>query len=399
MPIRSHNPKKTSLRKGFKHFLLGDLEKRVRPSRTELQKAEKEKRKKGNSRPQAPASSSSSSSSAAKPSTSSKVARLTGLASETNLLPGASNPLLQSNFEIPGVQKQTFVATNDSSTDESDINAVHPQDQSQEQTLYHLRYRTLATSAPYSEPYSLPISEQDTQYTAPSFTSVTQASGLEPDTNDHFVLPEPTQTTPWTDFGFVLQYLLHRGCTDRLPSAPNIQSPLVPDYIQYLGVPSGPAWPSNMGQDVQQGLLPSNPYISSTSSSSAGQDSNLVKVTFDGGYSIYQVVELDCRWDFNFISQSSVDMLQRLHPMQVISFPPGIGRKTQCPNGGLVSIERILYVGVEFESHHLPFPPVRVYFVVYDDFGGEDGVHITLGQDWVNKIEQAYPQIGYQGQQ
>ncbi|KAI7761260.1 hypothetical protein LZL87_002075 [Fusarium oxysporum] len=358
MPVRSHYPKKISLRKSFKGLLRGPLEKRVRPSRTELQKVEKEKKQK--SRPQAPTSSSL----VAKPSTSSEVERLTAVASNKDLLPEVPNPL--------------WGATN---IDESNITAVDRQGQSQAQTFYPLEYNTLATSAPYSEPYLLPISEENRQCTAPSFTSsIIQASDLEFDINDSFLLPESTQTTSWT-----------------VLSAPSIQSPLVPDYTQDFGNPSSLAWSSNMGQDVQQGLPPPGPDVSS-SSSSAGQELNLVKATYDGGYSTRQVVEFDGRSNFNFIAQSFVDMLQRSSPIQVISLPPGIGRKTQCPSGALINIEQILYAGIEFESHHLPFPPTRVYFVVYDDFRGEDGVHMTLGRDWVNKIEQAGPQIGYQGQ-
>ncbi|KAI1045423.1 hypothetical protein LB505_006336 [Fusarium chuoi] len=391
MLVRSHYPKKKSLRKGFRSLLPGALEKRVK---------QKEKEK-GKSRPQASASSSSPSASVTKPSTSSEVQGLVALPSDTYLLPEAPNPLLESNIESPVVQKQIFIATNNSNIDESNVTTVDPQGQPQTRTLYPLEYNTLVTSALYSEPYSLPISEQDIQYTAPSFTSsITQASDLDFDINDSFPLPESTQTTPWTQFGLVIQYLLHPfNLTNILSSAPSIQSPLVPDYNQDFGVPSGPSWPSNMGQDVQQGLPPSAPYIPSPSPSpSAGQELSLVKFTFDGSYSTYQVVEFDCRWDFNFIAQSSVEILQRSYPMQVMSVPPGIGRKTQCPNGGLINIERILYAGIEFESHRLPFPPVRVYFVIYDDFGGENGVHMTLGRDWINKIEQACPQIGYQGQ-
>ncbi|KLO84140.1 uncharacterized protein LW93_928 [Fusarium fujikuroi] len=363
MIARSHYPKKKSLRKGFRSLLPGPLQKRVK------------QKEKGKSRPQA--SVSSASASAAKPSASSQVQGLKALASETYLLPEAPNPLLESNIESPVVQKQIFIATNNSNIDESNITSVDPQGQAQTRTLYPLEYNTLVTSALYSGSYSLPISGQDIQYTAPSFTSsITQASDLDFDINDSFPLQESSQT----QFG-----------------APSIQSPLVSDYSQDFGVPSGPSWPSNMGQDVQQGLPPSAPHVP-PSSSSAGQELSLVKFTFDGGYSTYQVVEFDCRWDFNFIAQSSVEILQRSYPMQVMSVPPGIGRKTQCPNGGLINIERILYAGIEFESHCLPFPPVRVYFVVYDDFGGEDGVHMTLGRDWVNKIEQACLQIGYQGQ-
>ncbi|KAM0077847.1 hypothetical protein ACKRZS_010187 [Fusarium odoratissimum] len=372
MPVRSHYPKKISLRKSCKGLLRERLQKRVRPSRTELQKLEKEKKRR--SRPQASASPSS----VAKPSTSSEAERLIAVASETNLLPEAPNALLGSNVESPGVQNQTLIAANNSNIDESNIIVVDPEGQSQAQTFCPLGYNTLATSAPYSEPYLLPISEENIQYTAPSFTSsITQVSGLETDINDHFLLSEPTQTTSWDDFG-----------------APSIQSPLV--HTQDFGNPSGLAWPLNMGQDVQQGLPPPAPDISS--SSSAGQELNLVKVTYDGGYSTRQVVEFDGRSNFNFIAQSYVDILQRSSPIQVISLPPGIGRKTQCPNGALINIEQILYAGIEFESHHLPFPPTRVYFVVYDDFRGEDGVHMTLGRDWVGKIEQAYPRVGYQGQ-
>ncbi|KAF5617084.1 hypothetical protein F25303_13371 [Fusarium sp. NRRL 25303] len=375
MLVRSQYPKKKSLRKGFRSLLPGPLEKRVK------QKAEKEKKEKAKSRPQA--SVSSSSASAAKPSTSPPVEGITALASKTYLLPEAPSPLLESNIKSPVIQKKIFIATNNSNIDESSITTVDPQGQPQTRALYPLDYNTLVTSALYSESYSLPISEQDIQYTAPSFTSsVTQASDLDLDINDSFPLPESTQTTSWTQFEF---------------GAPPIQSPLVPDYNQDFGVPSDPSWPSNMGQDVQQGLPPSTPCIPS-SSSSDGQELSLVKFTFDGGYSTYQVVEFDCRWDFNFIAQSFVEILQRSYPMQVMSVPPGIGRKTQCPNGGLINIERILYAGVEFESHRLPFPPVRVYFVIYDDFGGENGVHMTLARDWINKIEQACPQIGYQGQ-
>ncbi|PNP80859.1 hypothetical protein FNYG_05831 [Fusarium nygamai] len=389
MLVRSHYPKKKSLRKGFKSLLRGPLEKRVKPSRTELQKAEKEKREKekkekekekekGKSRTQASASSTSAS--AAKPSIPSEVERLIALTSEAHLLPEEPNPLLESNVESPVVQKQIFIATNDINIDESNITAIDPQGQSQARTLYPLEYNTLVTSTPYSEAFSLPIPEQDIQYTAPSFTSsITQASDLEFDINDSFTLPESTQTTSGTQFG-----------------APSIQSPLVPDYNQDFGNHSGLAWPSDMGQDMQHELPPSAPILSP--SSSAGQDLSLVKATYDGGYSTRQVVTFDGSLDLNFIAQSSVEILQRLSPIQVISVPPGIAKKTKCPNGALIEIEQILYACIEFESHHLPFPPTRPYFVVYNDFIGDDGIHITLGRDWVNKVEQACHQIGFQGQ-
>ncbi|KAF4493649.1 hypothetical protein FAGAP_10204 [Fusarium agapanthi] len=388
MLVRSHYPKKKSLRKGLKSLLRGPLEKRVKPSRTELEKVEKEKKKKkkekekGKARPRGSASSSSSSSSsstasAANPSIPSEVERLTGLASEPYLLPGALSPLLESNVETPGVQKQAFFATKDSNIGESNITAVDPRGQSQTRTLYPLEYNTLVTSAPYSEPYSLPISEQDYQYTAPSFTpSITQASYLEFDINDSFPLPESTQTTSWTQFG-----------------APSIHSPLVPDYTQDLGNHSGLAWPSDMGQDVQYELPPLAPIISS-SSSSAGQDLRLVKAKYDGGYSSHQVVTCDDSLDHSFIAQSSVEMLQHSFPIQVLSCPPGTNEKTKCPSGALIEIEQILYAWIEFESHRLPYPPTRLYFVVYNDFIGDDGIHITLGRDWVSKIEQACPQVG-----
>ncbi|KAF4959347.1 hypothetical protein FGADI_1791 [Fusarium gaditjirri] len=373
MPMRSHHPKKISLRKRYKGLLRESLEKRVRPSRAELKKVKKEE-KKPKSRPQA-----TPSSLVAKPSTSSEAERLTAIASNKDQLPEAPNPLLESNAKSPGVQNQTIFATNHSNIDESNITAVDLQGQSQAQTFYPLENNTLATSAPYSEPYLLPISEENRQWTAPSFTSsIIQASDLEFDINDSFLLPDSTQTTSWTEF-----------------SAPSIQSPL-PDYTQDFGNPSGLAWSSNMGQDVQQGLPPPGPDVSS--SSSAGQELNLVKVIYDGGYPTRQEVEFDGRSDFNFIAQSYVDVLQRSSPIQVLSFPPGVGRKTQCPNGALINIEQILYAKIEFESHLLPFPPTRVYFVVYDDFKSEDGINITLGRDWVGKIEQAYPRIGYQGQ-
>ncbi|KAF5563514.1 hypothetical protein FPHYL_5149 [Fusarium phyllophilum] len=385
MLVRSHYPKKKSLRKGFKNLLRGPLEKRVKPSRAELEKVEKEKKtktktkgkEKGKSRPQA---------SAAKPSTSSEVERLTTLVSETDLLLEASNPLLESIIENPVVQNQVFIATN-----ESNITAVDPQGQSQTPTLYPWEHNTLVTSAPYSEPYSLPISEQDIQCTAPSFTSsITQASDLELDLNDSFPLPESTQTTSllerpvassicylsWTQFG-----------------APSIQSPLVPDYTQDFGDLSALAWPPDMGHDLQQELPPPAPSIFS-SSSSAGQNPSLVKATYDGGYSTRQAVTFNVSLDHSFIAQSSVEMLQHSFPIQVLSYPPGAGRKTKCPSGALIDIEQILYAWIEFESHHVPFPPTRPYFVVYNDFIGDDGIHITLGRDWVKKIEQACPQIG-----
>ncbi|KAF5682731.1 hypothetical protein FDENT_7518 [Fusarium denticulatum] len=376
MLVRSHYPQKKSLRKGFKSLLRGPLEKRVKPSRTELQKAEKEKREKEKGKSRTQASASSTSPSAAKPSIPSEVERPTALASETYLLPEIPNPLLESNVESPVVQKQIFIGTNDINIDESNITAIDPQGQSQARTLYPLEYNTLVTSTPYSEPYSLPISEQDVQYTAPSFTSsITQASDLEFDINDSFTLPESTQTTS----------LLESG-------APSIQSPLVPDYNQDFGNHSGLAWPSDMGQDIQHELPPPAPIFSS--SSSAGQDLSLVKATYDGGYSTHQVVTFDGSLDLNFIAQSSVEILQRSSPIQVISVPPGIAKKTKCPSGALIEIEQILYAWIEFESHRLPFPPTRPYFVVYNDFIGGDGIHITLGRDWVNKIKQACPQIG-----
>ncbi|KAF5639038.1 uncharacterized protein FTJAE_5012 [Fusarium tjaetaba] len=372
MLVRSHYPKKKSLRKGFERLLRGPLEKRVKPSRTELQKAEKEKKvkekEKGKSHTQASASSTSIS--AAKPSIPSEVERLGALASETYLLPETSKPLLESNVESPVVQKQIFIGTHDISVDESNITATDPQDQSQARTLYPLEYNTL-TSTPYSEPYSLPISEQDIQYTAPSFTS-SITSGLEFDINDSFTLPESTF------------------------SAPSFQSPLVPDYDQDFGNHSGLAWPSDMGQDMQHELPPPAPIFSP--SSSAGQDLSLVKTTFDGDYSTRQAVTFDGSLDLNFIAQSSVEMLQRSSPIQVMSFPPGIAKKTKCPSGALIEIEQILYAWIEFESHHLPFPPTRPYFVVYNDFTGDDGIHMTLGRDWVNKVEQACHQSGFQGQ-
>ncbi|KAF5716569.1 hypothetical protein FMUND_6275 [Fusarium mundagurra] len=378
MLVRSHYPKKKSLRKGLKNLLRGPLEKRVRPTRTELQKAEKEKKEKGKSRPQASASSTT----AAKPSIPSEVGRLTDLASGT---PEAPNHLSESSVENPGVQDQIFIGTNDSNIDESNITAVDPQGQSQARTLYPWEHNTLVTSAPYSEPDSLPISEQDIQYTAPSFTSsITQASDLEFDINDSFTLPESTQTTsvlerPGAQFG-----------------APSIQSPLVRDYNQDFGNHSGLAWPSDMGQDMEQETPPPAPILSP--SSSAGQDLSLVKATYDGGYSTRQEVTFDGSLDLNFIAQSSVEILQRWFPIQVISVPPGIAKKTKCPSGALIEIEQILYAWIEFESHHLPFPPTRPYFVVYNDFIGDDGIHITLGRDWVNKVEQGCHQIGFQGQ-
>ncbi|KAF5599224.1 hypothetical protein FPCIR_2454 [Fusarium pseudocircinatum] len=358
MLVRSHYPKKKSLRKGFKSLLRGPLEKRVKPSRTELQKAEKEKREKekGKSRTQASASSTSTS------------------ASEAHLLPETPNPILESNVESPVVQRQIFIRTNNSNIDESDITAIDPEGQSQARTLYPSEYNTLVTSTPYSEPYSLPILEQDIQYTAPSFTSsITQASDLEFDINDSFTLPESNQTR--TQFG-----------------APSIQSPLVSDYNQDFGNHSGLAWPSDMGRDMQHELPPSVPIFSP--SSSAGQDLSRVKATYDGGYATRQVVTFDGSLDLNFIAQSSVEILQRSSPIQVIGVPPGIAKKTKCPSGALIEIEQILYAWIEFESHDLPFPPTRPYFVVYNDFIGDDGIHITLGRDWVNKIEQACPQIG-----
>ncbi|KAG5761385.1 hypothetical protein H9Q69_007116 [Fusarium xylarioides] len=364
MLVRSHYPKKESLRKGFKNLLRGPLEKRVKPSRAELEKVEKEKKtktkEKGKSRPQA---------FAAKPSTSSEVERLTTLVPETDLLPEASNPLLESIIENPVVQNQVFIATN-----ESNITAVDPQGQSQTPTLYPWEHNTLVTSASHSEPYSLPISEQDIQCTAPSFTSsITQASDLELDLNDSFPLPESTQT----QFG-----------------APSIKSPLVPDYTQDFGDLSALAWPPDMGHNLQQELPPPAPSIFSSSSSSAGQNPGLVKATYDGGYSTRQAVTFDVSLDHSFIAQSSVEMLQHSFPIQVLSYPPGTGRKTKCPSGALIDIEQILYAWIEFESHHVPFPPTRPYFVVYNDFIGDDGIHITLGHDWVKKIEQACPQIG-----
>ncbi|KAF4421704.1 hypothetical protein FACUT_10922 [Fusarium acutatum] len=378
MLVRSHYPKKKSLRKGFKNLLRRPLEKRVKPSRAELEKVEKEKKKKkekekGKSRPQA---------SAAKPSTSSEVERLTALVSETDLLPEAPNRLSESSIGSPGAQNHIFIATNDSNINESNITAVDPQGQSQTRTLYPLEYNTLVASAPYPGPYSLPISEQDIQYTAPSFTpSITRASDLEFDINDSFPLPESSQTTSWTQFG-----------------APSIQSSLVSNYTQDFGNPSGLAWPSDMGHDVQQELPPPAPSISSSSSSSSGQDLGLVKATYDCGYSTRQVVTFDGSLDLNFIAQSSIEILQRSSTIQVMSVPPGIARKTKCPSGALIEIEQILYAWIEFESHHLPFPPTRPYFVVYNDFIGDDGIHITLGHDWANKVEQACHQTGYQGQ-
>ncbi|KAF5685497.1 hypothetical protein FCIRC_3416 [Fusarium circinatum] len=381
MLVRSHYPQKKSLRKGLRSLLRGPLEKRVKPSRTELEKAEKEKKKKekdkGKTRPRGSASSSSSTASAANPSVPSEVERLTGLASETYLLPEVLSPLLESNVETPGDQKQASVATKDSNIDEPNITAV---DQSQTRPLCPLEYNTLFNSAPYSEPYSLPISEQDIQYTAPSFTSpITQASDLEFDINDSFPLPESTQTTPWTQFG-----------------APSIHSPLVPDYTQDFSSHSGLTWPSDMGQDVQHELPP--PALDISSSSSAGQDMSPVKATYDGGFSSHQVVAYDDSLDHSFIAQSSLAMLQHSFPIQVLSGPPGTSKKTKCPSGALIDIEQILYAWVEFESHHLPYPPIRLYFVVYNDFVGDDGIHITLGRDWVRKVEQACLQIGFQGQ-
>ncbi|CVK90890.1 uncharacterized protein FMAN_09084 [Fusarium mangiferae] len=378
MIVRSHYPKKKSLRKVFGGFLPGPLEKLVK------QKAEKEKKEKAKSRPQA--SVSSSPASAAKPSTSPQVEGITAWASETYLLPEAPNPLSESNVESPVIQKQIFIAASNSNIDESNITTVDPRGQPQTRALYPLDYNTLVTSALYSEPYSLPISEQYIQYTAPSFTSsITQASDLDFDINDSFPLPESTQTTSKSFQQSRTQF-----------GAPSIQSPLVPDYIQDFGNPSGLAWPSDMGHDVQQELPPPGPSISSCSSS--GQDLNLVKATYDGGYSTRQKVTFDKDLDLSFIAQSSVETLHRSSLIQVISVPPGIGRKTKCPSGALIDIEQILYAWVEFESHRLTFPPTRLYFVVYNDFIGDDGIHITLGRDWVNKIQQAGPQIGYQGQ-
>ncbi|KAF5975543.1 hypothetical protein FCOIX_7583 [Fusarium coicis] len=377
MLVRSHYPKKKSLRKGLKSLLRGPLEKRVKPSRAELQKAEKEKRK---SRTQASASSASASASAAKPSILSEVERLGALASETPLLPETPNLLSDSSVESPVVQKQIFIGTNNINIDESNITAIDPQGQSQARTLYPLEYNTPVTSTPYSEPYSLPISEPDIQYTAPSFTSsAAHVSDLEFDIDDSFTLPESTQTTsvlerPGTQFG-----------------APFFQSPLVPDYNQGFGNHSGLAWPSDMGQNMQHELPPPAPI--SPPSSSAGQDLSLVKARYDGGYSTRQVAEFDGSLDLNFIAQSSVEILQRSFPVQVISVPPGVAKKTKCPSGALIEIEQFLYAWIEFESRHLPFPPTRPFFVVYNDFIGDDGIHITLGRDWVNKIEQACPQI------
>ncbi|KAF5542734.1 hypothetical protein FNAPI_9898 [Fusarium napiforme] len=372
MLVRSHYPKKKSLRKGFKRLLRGPLEKRVKPSRTELQKAEKEKKEKEKEKGESHTQASASSTSAAKPSIASEVERLGALAPETYLLPETSNPLLESNVESPVVQKQIFVGTHDINVDESNIPAIDPQDQSQARTRYPLEYNTLVTSTPYSEPYSLPISEQDIQYTAPSFTSsITQASELEFDINDSFTLPESTF------------------------SAPSFQSPLVPDYDQDFGNHSGLAWPSDMGQDMQHELPPPTPIFSP--SYSAGQDLSLVKATYDGGYSTRQAVTFDGSLDLNFISSSSVEILQRSSHIQVISVPPGTAKKTKCPSGALIEIEQILYAWIEFESYHLPFPPTRPLFVVYNDFIGDDGIHITLGRDWVNKVEQACHQSGFQG--
>ncbi|KAF5242251.1 hypothetical protein FANTH_8765 [Fusarium anthophilum] len=380
MLVRSHYPKKKSLRKGLRSLLRGPLEKRVKPSRTEIEKAEKEKKKKekdkGKKRPRGSESSSSSTASAANPSIPSEVERLTGLAPETYLLPEALSPLLESNVETPGDQKQAFIATKDSNIDEPNITAVDPRSQSQTRTLYPLEFNTLVTSAPYSEPYSLPISGQGYQYTAPSFTSsITQASDLEFDINDSFPLPESTQIKSWTQFG-----------------APSIHSPLVPDYTQDFGSHSGLTWPSDMGQDVQHELPP--PALDVSSSSSAGQDLSLVKATYDGGYSSHQVVAFDDSLDHSFIAQSSLEMLKHSFPIQVLSGPPGTSEKTKCPSGALIDIEQILYAWVEFESHHLPYPPIRLYFVVYNDFIGDDGIHITLGRDWVRKVEQACLQMG-----
>jgi hypothetical protein len=395
MLVRSHYPKKKSLRKGLKSLLRGPLEKRVKPSRTELKKAEKEKRK---SRTQASASSASASASAAKPSIPSEVERLGAVASETHLLPETPNLLSDSSVESPVVQKQIFIGTKNINIDESNITAIDPQGQSQARTLYPLEYNTLITSTSYSEPHSLPISEQNIQYTAPSFTSsAAHVSDLEFDINDSFTLPESTQTTsvlerPGTQFGLVIHYHLHPSNLANISfSAPSFQSPLVPDYNQGFGNHSGLAWPSDMGQNMQHELPPPAPIP--PPSSSAGQDLSLVKATYDGGYSTRQVATFDGSLDLNFIAQSSVERLQRSFPVQVISFPPGVAKKTKCPSGALIEIEQILYAWIEFESHHLPFPPTRLYFVVYNDFIGDDGIHITLGRDWVNKIEQACPQI------
>ncbi|KAF5589758.1 uncharacterized protein FSUBG_11070 [Fusarium subglutinans] len=378
MLVRSHYPRKKSLRKGLRSLLRGPLEKRVKPSRTELEKAEKEKKKKekkkGKTRPRGSESSSSSTASAANPSIPSEVERLTGLAPETYLLPEALSPLLESNVETPGDQKQAFIATKDSNIGASNITAVDPRGQSQTRPHYPLEYNTLFNSAPYSEPYSLPISEQDIQYTAPSFIStITQASDLEFDINDSIPLPESTQS--WTQFG-----------------APSIHNPLVPDYTQDFGSHSGLTWPSDMGQDVQHELPP--PALDISSSSSAGQDLSLVKATYDGGCSSHQVVAYDDGLDHSFIAQSSLEMLQHSFPIQVLSRPPGTSEKTKCPSGAFIDIEQILYAWVEFESHHLPYPPIRLYFVVYNDFIGDDGIHLTLGRDWVRKVEQACLQMG-----
>ncbi|KAF4338289.1 hypothetical protein FBEOM_7823 [Fusarium beomiforme] len=334
---RSHNPNKVLLRKGTRRLLLEQLAKRLKPSRTELRKVEKEKRQKSSVQ-------ASTSSSAARTPTSSRAKRLTVVAVTPDHLPKTPVPPLAGNITGPEAQDWELVTKAPSDIEKPSVIPLKPEGQTQTQTLYTDDYDTFASHiSPYVPSLGL-SSEGTSQYPATSFiSSILQASDLDFDTNDGYLLPDLNQLSSVIDF-----------------YTPSLQSPLGSGYAQDFGIPYDLTWNSNMGtpqrvessirQEVQKTLPPPPPSISS--SSSAGQHANLAKATYDDGYFTRQVIGFDNTSEFNFISQTSVDILERSSAtIRATVVPPGIYRKTQCPNG---TSSTLLYpeMGVATVQYH-----------------------------------------------